>query len=270
MPTKELTTEQKQLVTIQELLTRHKSQIEMALPKHMTADRMLRVAITAAATTPELLKCDAKSFASCIVQAAILGLEPNTPLGEAYLVPYGRVCQLVPGWKGLIKLARNSGEVVTINAQEVRANDAFDFEDGLEPVLRHKRAPGGPDQRGPVVAYWAGALLQNGAKQYVVMTRDEVVAHAQKYSKAYGNAKAPWKTEFDAMALKTCVRKLCKYLPMSIEAQTACSLDERAEVGIPQQFSPELPLAFQPVPDPEPGPAGDPEGEPQPPTNQAA
>jgi recombination protein RecT len=242
---KQLTAEQKALLDLQGLLTRHKDQIEMALPKHLSADRMLRVALTAATTNPALLKCDARSIAACIVQAAILGLEPNTPLGEAYLIPFKGLCQLVPGYKGLLKLVRNSGELVMVNAQEVRQNDTFDFEDGLDPCLRHKRAPGGPKERGPVVAYWAGAVLKSGGRQFVVLMKEEVEAHAKKYSKAFNNG--PWQTEFDQMALKTCLRKLCKFLPASVEAQTACSLDEQEEVGVRQQFSPEIPLALLPA-----------------------
>jgi recombination protein RecT len=247
---KQLTPEQKALVTLQELLTRHKDQIAMALPRHMSADRMLRVALTAATTTPALLKCDARSVAGCIVQAAILGLEPSTVLGEAYLIPYGKTCQLVPGWKGLLKLVRNSGELLMVNAQEVRQRDLFEFEDGLDPFLRHKRAPGGPEERGPVVAYWAGAVLKGGGKQFVVMTRQEVEAHARKYSKAFTTG--PWKSEFDEMAKKTCLRKLCKYLPASVESQIACALDEQQEAGVPQQFAPEVPLELQPAVEPEP------------------
>jgi len=247
--TKELTQNQKAILNLQNLLARHKDQIALALPKHMTADRMLRVALTAATTNPELLKCDARSVASCIVQAAILGLEPNTPLGEAYLIPYKGICQLIPGWKGLLKLVRNTGELVMINAQVVRQNDTFEFEDGLDPTLRHKRAPGGPEQRGPVVSYWAGAILRSGGRQFVVLAREEAEAHGRRFSKTFG--KGPWTTDFDAMALKTCIRKLCKYLPASVETQTACALDEQTEVGAPQQFSPEVPAELLPVLEPQ-------------------
>lgn len=230
--------------TLQDLLVKHKDQIGMALPHFMSVDRMIRIALTAATTTPALLKCDPRTVAGCIVQAAILGLEPGTVLGEAYLIPYGNTCQLIPGYRGLLKLVRNSGELIMVNAQEVRQNDAFDFEDGLDPFLRHKRAPGGPEERGPVVSYWAGAVLKDGGRQFVVMTKQEVEAHAKKYSKSFNSG--PWKTEFDEMAKKTCIRKLVKYLPQSVEARTASALDERAEVGLPQQFSVEVPLELQP------------------------
>jgi recombination protein RecT len=231
------------LSTLQALLERYKGQIAVALPRHMTPERMIRVALTAVSTTPALQKCTPLSIAACIVQCSILGLEPSSVLGEAYLVPFGNQCQLIPGYMGLLKLVRNSGELLTVNAQTVHEKDVFEFEDGLDPYLRHKRPQSG--ERGKPVAYWAGALLKNGGRQFVVMTRDEAEAHGKKFSKAYNNG--PWKTDFDAMALKTCIRKLCKLLPKSVEAQMAVSLDERAEAGLPQQFSVDVPIELQPI-----------------------
>ena len=155
-----------------------------------------------------------------------------------------------------------------VNAQEVREKDVFEFEDGLDPLLRHKRAPGGPEESGPVVAYLAGAVLKGGGKQFVVMTRQKVEADAKKYSKASNSG--PWKTEFHEMAKKTCLRKLCKYLPASVESQVACALDEEHEAGIPQQFVPEVPLELHPAAEaPEAPPEEEaPAGEPKPPAAQ--
>lgn len=241
------------LGTLQGLLEKYKQQIAVALPKHMTPERMIRVAITAVAHTPALMDCTPISIAGCIVQASILGLEPNGALGEAYLVPFNNTktkkkeCQLIPGYLGLIKLVRNSGELIMINAQPVRAKDDFDFEDGLDPYLRHKRGPGGPVERGPITHYWAGAVLKGGGKQFVVMTIGEVKEHRDKYSKA--KSSGPWVSEFDAMACKTCLRKLVKLLPKSIEAQVAVNLDERHEAGLGQRFTIDVPLELQPAPD---------------------
>ncbi|HEX5431515.1 MAG TPA: recombinase RecT [Bryobacteraceae bacterium] len=235
---------------LQKLLEAHKDQISMALPRHMTPERMIRVAMTAYSTTPALWECDVKSIAACIVQSSILGLEPNSVLGESYLIPFrnkGKMtCQLIVGYQGLLKLVRNSGELMMVNAQVVHARDDFDFEYGLEPFLRHKKAAGTPADRGPVVAYWAGAVLKGGGKQFVVMSRPEVEAHRDKYSKAKDFG--PWKTEFDEMAKKTCIRKLAKLLPKSIEkdfVSAAVNLDERAEAGLAQRFSIDVPLALQ-------------------------
>jgi recombination protein RecT len=232
------------LGTLQSLLEKYKGQISVALPRHMTPERMIRVALTAYSSTPGLQKCTPLSIAGCIVQASILGLEPNSVLGEAYLVPFGNVCQLIPGYMGLIKLVRNSGELQMVNAQPVHQRDEFDFEDGLDPYLKHKRAPGTPEERGPVVAYWAGAVLKGGGRQFVVMTRAEAEGHGKKFSKTFNNG--PWKTDFDAMAMKTCIRKLCKFLPKSVEAHTAMALDERNEAGTHQQFSIDVPLELHP------------------------
>lgn len=231
---------------LQGLLEAYKGQIAMALPKHMTPERMIRVAITAYTTTPALQSCDIRTVAGCIVQSSILGLEPNSVLGESYLIPYGKVCQLIPGYKGLLKLARNSGQLAMVNAQPVHQNDTFEFEDGLDARLIHKR-PDAWAERGAVVGYWAGAVLKDGSKQFVVMSRVEAEQHGKRFSKTF--AKGPWTTDFDAMALKTCIRKLCKLLPQSVEMQAAVSLDERNEAGLAQQFTIDVPPELQPPSD---------------------
>lgn len=187
------------------------------------------------------------SIAAAVVQSSILGLEPNSVLGEAYLVPFKGQCVLIPGWKGLLKLVRNSGQLITVTAQAVHQNDEFDPEgdgDALEPRLIHRRAKG---ERGPVTGYWAGAVLKGGGKQVVYMTWAEVEAHGKKYSKAYSNPASGWQTDFDAMGLKTCIRKLCKYLPQSVEMQIAMDLADRAEAGMTQRFSIDVPMELHPV-----------------------
>lgn len=239
---------------LQKLLESHRDQIAMALPRHLTPERMIRVALTAYTTTPGLWDCDIKSIAACVVQASILGLEPQSVLGEAYLIPFSakgktqKQCQLIVGYQGLLKLVRNSGELIMVNAQPVYLRDDFDFEDGLDPYLRHKRAPGTPAERGEIVAYWAGAVLKGGGKQFVVMTKPEIEAHRDKYSKA--KSFGPWVTEFDQMAMKTCIRRLAKLLPKSIEKDSvsaAINIDERAEAGLAQRFSADVPLELHPV-----------------------
>lgn len=241
---------------LQKLLETHKQQIAMALPRHMTPERMIRVAMTAVSTTPALHKCTSVSIAACIVQASILGLEPTSVLGEAYLVPFYNSkakrhdCQLIVGYQGLLKLVRQSGELVMVNAQAVRQNDEFDFEDGLDPYLRHKRGQGSTEQRGPIIGYWAGALLKGGGKQFTVMTQEEIIAHRNKYSEGWRalGEKSTWGKEHEAMALKTVLRKLCKLLPKSIERDLvtpAIGMDERAESGLAQRFTHDVPLALQ-------------------------
>jgi recombination protein RecT len=231
--------------SLKQLLESNHNAFATALPRHMTPERMIRVALTAFNTTTELQKCSLMSIAAAVVQASILGLEPNSVLGEAYLIPFKGQCVLVPGWKGLLKLVRNSGQLVTVNAQAVHAKDQFEIDgDALEPILIHKRAAG---DRGPVTGYWAGALLKGGGKQIVYLSKEEATAHGKKYSKAYDSKFSGWQTDFDAMALKTCIRKLCKYLPQSVELQIAMDLASRAELEQTQRFSVDVPMDWHPV-----------------------
>lgn len=242
------------LTTLGELLNRYKEQIAMALPRHLTPERMIRVALTAVSRNPTLQKCNPATIAGCVVQASILGLEPDGVLGEAYLVPFynrkangnkgGYECQLIPGYQGLLKLVRNTGELKMVDVQEVCENDEFDFEKGMEPFLRHKPAVG---DRGEIVSYWAGAVLINGGKQFEVMTKEQIELHRDKYSRSADNG--PWITSPEWMFKKTVLRKLVKLLPKSAQAQLAVALDERNEVGVPQRFSVDVPIELHPASD---------------------
>lgn len=242
------------LTNLSELLTRYKEQIAMALPRHLTPERMIRVALTAVGRNPTLQKCSPATIAGCVVQASILGLEPDGVLGEAYLVPFwnkkannnrgGYECQLIPGYQGLLKLVRNTGELQMVDVQAVHENDEFEFEKGMEPFLRHKPALG---DRGEIQSYWAGAVLINGGKQFEVMTVEEIERHRDQYSQSADKDYSPWKTSPEWMYKKTVLRKLTKLLPKSAQAQLAMTLDERSEVGIPQRFSVDVPIELHPA-----------------------
>lgn len=236
--------------TMSALLNQYRDQIAMALPRHLTVDRMIRVALTCVSRTPQLQQCDARSVAAAIVQASVLGLEPDGMLGQAYLLPYGNQCQLIPGYRGLIQLARQSGQLIFIDAQVVKDGDLFDYEFGLHPTLIHKR--GANYARAKTVAVWAGARLKDGGEQMTVMSIEEVEQLRDKHSKAAKNG--PWVTHFDEMAKKTALRRLCKLLPMSVQMQAAISLDESAEAGIPQNYTVDVPLDLQPTSE-DPAPA---------------
>lgn len=227
----------KRVETVRDLFVKNKNQILMALPKHMNVDRMVRVAMTSINTTPKLLDCTPRSLLGAIIQCAQLGLEPGI-LGMAYLIPYenrkaGTVeVQLIPGYKGLLALARRSGDISTIMAQAVHGNDAFSYSLGTDPKITHVPTE---TERGVVTHYYAVGRLKDGGVQFEVMTKREVEAHRDRYSRAAKSG--PWQTEFDEMAKKTVLRKLCKLLPASIELQHAVSLDERAEIQLPQDLS---------------------------------
>lgn len=200
--------------------------IKSVVPKHMTPERMARIALTTISRTPALAECTPASIIGAVMNCAILGLEPNL-IGHAYLVPFynsktGRKeAQFQIGYKGLIDLVRRSGNVSSIYAHEVCQRDEFDYCYGLKKDLQHKPAEG---DRGQVTHYYACYHLKDGAYDFVVMTKAEVEAYRDKYSKA---AKfGPWVDNFDEMAKKTLIRRLVKYMPISIEVAEQLSRDD--------------------------------------------
>lgn len=221
----------KKMDNVRALLERSKSQIALALPRHLSADRMLRIAMTSIRRTPKLASCSQTSLLGAVMQSAQLGLEPDGVLGHAYLVPFKDDVQLIIGYKGLIDLARRSGQLSTIFARVVHAADAFEFAYGLSERLEH--IPSRDKDPGEVVAVYAVARLKDGGQQFEVMTKREV-DEVRKQSRAADDG--PWVTHYEAMALKTVLRRLCKMLPASVELARAVSLDERADLGLPQQL----------------------------------
>lgn len=213
-----------------------KQQMALAMPKHMTADRMMRIALTEVRKVPALGQCNIESFMGAIMQCAQLGLEPGSALGHAYLLPFGNGkakdgksnCQLIIGYRGMIDLARRSGQIVSLTARTVHENDTFKYEFGLEETMHHVPADG---DRGKMTHVYAVAKLKGGGVQFDVMSRVDV-DKVRSTSKAGANG--PWVTHFEEMAKKTVIRRLFKYLPVSIEIQQAVTLDERAEAGIDQ------------------------------------
>ena len=201
---------------MQDLIISMKGQIEAALPSVITGERFAHMVLTAMSNTPQLASCTPKSFLGAMMQAAQLGLEPNTPLGEAYLIPFRNhgtlECQFQVGYKGMISLAHRSG--LYVQAHEVHENDKFDVEYGLDPKLVHK--PVFKD-RGNVVAYYGMWKDKDGNFGFEVMSREDIEAHARKYSQSYGKGFSPWKTNFDEMAKKTVIKKALKYAPLTTE-----------------------------------------------------
>ena len=204
-------------------------QIAKALPSVITPERFTRMAMTAISSNAQLAASSPQSFIGAMMNAAQLGLEPNTPLGQAYLIPFknnrkGGITetQFQIGYKGLIDLAHRSGEFKTIYAKEVYEKDDFSYEYGLEPKLHH--VPTLDADRGPIKFYYAVYTLVNGGFGFEVMTRAEIESHARKFSKAYSSG--PWKTNFDEMAKKTVIKKVLKYAPIKTEFVRQVSEDQ--------------------------------------------
>jgi len=209
------------------------AQIKAALPRHMTPERLARIVTTEIRKVPKLAECTPVSFFGAVIQCAQLGLEPGNALGHAYLLPYGRDVQLIIGYRGMIDLARRSGQIVSIDARAVYEGDKFECRLGLDPHIEHEPDWSNPNRTmGDKLQFvYAVAKLKDGGIQFDVMSRAEIEGIRAR-SKA-GNG-GPWKTDYQAMALKTVVRRLFKFLPVSIEMQTAVGLDERAEMGVTQ------------------------------------
>jgi len=229
------------------LLKQKSGEIAKMLPKHLNAERLLKVAQIAATTTPDLAKCDVASLVGAIGQCAQMGLEPNTVLGHAYLVPFNtkrkdasggerwvNSVQVIIGYKGLIDLARRSGQIVSIAAHEVCQADKFDLVYGLDEKLNHTPAMG---DRGEVIGFYAVAKLKDGGHCFEFMSRHQVEAirdGSQGYQRAkkLGKESAhPWSAHFVEMGRKTAIRRLAKFLPLSVEFQTGVALDSMASAG---------------------------------------
>lgn len=222
----------KQVETVRTLLERLKPQLALALPKHMTPDRVMRVALTSILRTPELLECSQASLAGAILQASQLGLECDGVAGQAALVPFKKQVVLIPMYKGLMALARRSGEISTIEVRAVHAKDKFKVTLGLKPILTHEPHAGeGP---GEFIAAYAISRFKDGGIQFEVMWKHEIDAI---WKRSRAGADGPWVTDYEPMAKKTVLRQLCKLLPSSPDLQRAVSLDERAEIGIEQDLS---------------------------------
>jgi len=225
----------KQPQTIKDYVKVMEGEIAKALPSVMTPERFTRITLSAISNTPKLAQCTPQSFLAAMMNAAQLGLEPNTPLGEAYLIPYGKQVQFQIGYKGLLNLAHRSGTNVEVH--EVYENDEFEYSYGLNPNLVHKPAM---KDRGKIICYYA-VWRNEGAYGFEVMSREDVERHGKKYSKTYSNG--PWQTDFDAMAKKTVLKQALKYAPLSVEFARQISEDETIKTEIKEDMA-EVPNEF--------------------------
>lgn len=208
---------------MEQMLQLMSEEVKKALPAQISSERFKRIALTAFNGNQKLQECDPISFIAAMMQSAQLGLEPNTPLGQAYLIPYGKTVQFQVGYKGMLDLAHRTGQYKNVQSQVVYSKDEFELEYGLNPKLKH--IPYMEGDRGYPIGYYAVYNLINGGQGFYYMTKQEIENHAKKFSKTY--TKGPWQTDFDEMAKKTVLKQVLKYAPMSTELQTATFTDER-------------------------------------------
>lgn len=223
--------------TMQQLIKKMMPGIKAALPSVMTPERFTRLALTALNGNKNLQECTPNSFLGAMMQAAQLGLEPNTPLGQAYLIPFydhgTRVVQFQVGYKGMIDLFYRSGGKI-IQSEVVYENDDFTYSFGLDPELKH--IPAKRDRGEPTHVYAVFRTKDDGYG-FAVMSMEDIRAHAQKFSQAYKSGRgSPWQTNFEEMAKKTVIKKALKYAPMSVEFQRAMAMDETVKTEITEDM----------------------------------
>lgn len=215
---------------IVDLIKAMEPEIKRALPSVMTPERFTRMAVSATNMAPRLLECDKMTFLSALMSAAQLGLEPNTPLGQAYLIPYWSnkkkryECQFQIGYKGYKDLFYRNTENCNIDAHVVHENDIFDYELGLDPKLVHKPAL---SNRGEMVAVYAVWKNKNGGFGIEVMSKEDMDRFfAEKVEPNKKGKSSPWDTDYEAMAKKTVIKQALKYAPISADMIRLISNDE--------------------------------------------
>lgn len=232
----QLQTRQEQASSVAKLLQSPEmmAQLKMALPRHVTPERLARIVLTQIRQTPKLLECTRESLLGAVMQCAQLGLEPGT-LGQAWIIPYGKEATFVAGYRGLAQLAWRSSQIASIQARAVFEGDVFAFDYG-EDKITHK--PGSETDPALLTHVYAVIHTTNGGRLWDVMSREEV-ERIRKRSRA--GSSGPWQTDYAEMAKKTIMRRLFKIAPCSAELQQALALDEAADAGVSQGIEFQIP-----------------------------
>lgn len=231
----------KQPTDIAGLLEVNKRAILQALPRTVKADRFLRVCLNAIARNPDLQKCTANSLYAGIVQSAQFGLEIGL-MNQAHLVPYWNSekrcfeAQFQIGYLGLRDLAERYGDVTDGDAQAVHEKDFFDYGQGDTPFVTHK--PSKDQDRGGIVHFYAWAKPKDGHLKIAVLSKEDVEKHRDRFVRKTKDGKfgPAWTVTFEAMGIKTVMRRCYKLLARSPELRAAIALDEMEEISIPQHL----------------------------------
>ena len=198
--------------SVVEAIQRQEAGFSLVLPPDFDSARFTRIAITAVKTNPKLAQCTRESLLGSLMLSAQFGLEPNSPLHEAVLIPYGNRVEFQVEYRGLLKLAWNSGMIQSIDFNKICENDSYTYKLGFHPEFSHE--PELIKPRGETIAYYATASLKDGGRAMVLMSKTEIYEPGKRFSRSFRLKDSPWQTDFDAMAIKTVLRQLCdKKLP---------------------------------------------------------
>ena len=231
--------EESGIKSVSQFVTAYEGKIRRLLPAStgLTPERLGELAVTEMKRTPKLLQADVVSLMGALVQAGKMGLEPGI---NAYLIPFWnskRGClevQMIPDYRGILKLARNSGEIGPFSAHPVYRKDVFDYQYGSEEFLRHR--PVATDEERSVddikFFYAIARYKIGGFAQFEVMTKGEV---DKVRARSKSGDDGPWVTDYIQMGQKTVSKRLCKYLPTSVDVQQLVRMDDLADAGKSQQ-----------------------------------
>lgn len=230
-----LTTQPSPAKQLQQVLQRSWDRIAAVMPREMNEQRLYQMFVSAINREPKLAECTVESVLSCFMRCTSLGLEPSNVngLGMAYILPYGnknrtgqKEATLIIGYKGMLTLARRSGDLQSIHAQAVYEGDEFEYwEDEHGQHFKFRANRNAEHDPAKLTDVYVNAQLTNGGFVFEHMTRAEVDAIMRRSPSASAKS-TPWKTDYEAMALKTVIRRSFRYLPVSTEAQHAVTADE--------------------------------------------
>ena len=226
---KELTVQEQG--TVKQLLSNNIKAIKSVLPKHLTPERMLRVAYTTIVQNPKLARCNQLSLINGVIGASVIGLEIGGPLGLAHLIPFGKEATLIIDYKGLIELMYKSSLVKNVSAHPVYDRDEFKYSYGTNPFIDHVPFDG-PGERGKLIYAYCVVFFTNGGFEFEVVNQKDADA-AKEHSRAKSSSDSPWNKDADVwtMWVKTAVRKISKRIPKSPELQRALNIDTAADEG---------------------------------------
>jgi recombination protein RecT len=225
----------KQPMTFAQLLTTYADEIKRALPKHMTGDRMARIALTEYKKNKELQKCSATSIVASIIIASQLGLEPGV-MGQGYLVPFKGQCQFIPGWQGYVELVNRAGRA-SVWTGAIREGDTYSYHFGTHPSIDHQ--PNVDEDGGDFTFVYAVGWVKGASHPVIeVWSRAKVSHHLRQYNKV-GERHYALQNEnnFEMYGRKVALLQVIKYMPKSTELATAFGLDNAANTQAGQNLT---------------------------------
>ena len=236
-------------------MAKNREALIRAFPSTIDVDRFIRTVSGAIARDDKLQRCSWTSLMGAVIQSGLIGLEPNSPLGEAYLIPYGEKVQLQISYRGRCTLAIRSGYVATIEADVVYEADDFDWQRGTNSFIRHKRSLA--DKRGAFVCVWARVVMTNGQERFEIMSPADI-EHVKKSSRAAEKKGSIWEKHPDEMRKKSVVIRITKMVPMSAEAAAADHIEVQQDTHGKIDYRDAIDIVGVPVVDPEDSETGAP------------